>query len=423
MAAIWQKDSDGVEVAHSAKCPRHPRGAHKDPKLRLKHNSGRCNCPKGPSWRRIMWDADAGKPIRSPAQRSRDAAVNWQPAPATEVDDDGEAVTASRTFGDVAREWFGLYCAGRIPKRRGTGAPSRTTILPYRAKLFGPEHPDRRTARKARHKPLVDEWGHRPGDEIEDIEWQTWFNELGDAGLSRSHLAELRAIVRSIYAYARMPSVRIWTCPDPTANLYLPAEGTRRKWRTALVPEAKKLLAALPQEDRVPHALAMGAGLRRSEIARVDWADINLDAKELVVRVSKSDAGTNRPVPIMKLALSVLKEDWIRQGKPEAGKVVKRSVLSGKYADACDKAWKDAGLTRLTLQEGRRTYASTMLSADYSIAEIMQYMGHADLAATQRYLDELPQPGDISRADRLHALEDAWAKRAKRDVARARAYP
>jgi hypothetical protein len=47
------------------------------------------------------------------------------------------------------------------------------------------------------------------------------------------------------------------------------------------------------------------------------------------------------------------------------------------------------------------------MAAGYKPAEIMEYMGDADLAATQRYPDALLQPGDLSRTDRLRALEDA----------------
>jgi integrase len=40
--------------------------------------------------------------------------------------------------------------------------------------------------------------------------------------------------------------------------------------RVALAPEAAALLAALEPEDRLPYAIAFYAGLRRSEIYRLD---------------------------------------------------------------------------------------------------------------------------------------------------------
>ena len=57
---------------------------------------------------------------------------------------------------------------------------------------------------------------------------------------------------------------------------------------------------ALEPEDRVPYGLACYAGLRRSEIDRLQWPEV-LDggkiASHLLVMRSKSEAGTQRRPP------------------------------------------------------------------------------------------------------------------------------
>jgi integrase len=82
----------------------------------------------------------------------------------------------------------------------------------------------------------------------------------------------------------------------------------------------------------------------------------------LIVRRSKSEAGTQRRPPIADNLRTVLTEAWERQGRPLEGKVVDRSVMSGKIAARVDAAWDAAGLNRITLHECRHTYASLLMA-------------------------------------------------------------
>lgn len=169
---------------------------------------------------------------------------------------------AARTFGDVALEWFSLFEQGRVAKRRGSGRPSETTVASYRAALHGAprdaEGRRRRTANQPRHRPLFQECDHRPGDEISDVEWQRWVDALVRAGVSRSRIDELLAIVRGVYAYATRSTRRIWNGHDPTRYLDLPARDEQRRTRVAPVPEARDLLAALPGEAARLHSYDAG---------------------------------------------------------------------------------------------------------------------------------------------------------------------
>jgi len=77
--------------------------------------------------------------------------------------------------------------------------------------------------------------------------------------------------------------------------------------------------------------------------------------------------------------------------------------MSGKIAGRARKAWNAASLNPITLHECRHTYASFLMAAGYSLKEIMEYMGHADLQMVQRYTKLLPQPDERDPADRLNA--------------------
>ena len=85
--------------------------------------------------------------------------------------------------------------------------------------------------------------------------------------------------------------------------------------------------------------------------------------------------------------------------------------MSGKIARRVEARWDAAGLNRITLHECRHTYASLLMAAGYTIKELMEYMGHADLQMVNRYVKLLPQPGESDAADRLNA----YLRRAGRD--------
>jgi integrase len=350
-----------------------------------------------------------------------------------------------RTFEDVAIEWWAKYKLGRVPKRRGAGLPSITTINGYRPLLFklarGQSDPTEAPLEPDMRGLILMEWGHRRGDEITDREFQKWIDKMP---WSRSRIDEIVAVFRGVYAYACRSTRAIWRCQDPSRNVQLPAhdKSKSRKLRVAQVPEARELLAALscypgdqPEARRVigygdelamPYAMAVGTGLRRSEIRRSEWPDVLWQSNKIRVPRSKSEAGEFRLASISRLGMQYLKAEFARQGFPADGLIVSRSVISGKLGEAAQKAWdaenerraaqRRPRLKRITLQEGRHTYASMLLAAGYTLAELMENMGHDDLAATRRYLKRLPQPDELNEADRLHNYEDGFAEQRHDDA-------
>ena len=77
--------------------------------------------------------------------------------------------------------------------------------------------------------------------------------------------------------------------------------------------------------------------------------------------------------------------------------------MSGKLAMRAADAWWEAGLDAITLHECRHTYASLLMAAGYTLKELMEFMGHADLQMVNRYVKLLPQPGEDDAAERLNA--------------------
>src|SRR3954467_2214856 len=144
------------------------------------------------------------------------------------------------------------------------------------------------------------EFGERYAGEITEIDWQRWIDSLARDGLSRSTIAKHVSLASGIYAWAAAPSRRLVE-RNPLRLVELPPNDEKPRMRVALAPEAAALLAALEPEDRLPYAIAFYAGLRRSELYRLERDDVlegDEIATRLLVRRSKSEAGTQRRPPI-----------------------------------------------------------------------------------------------------------------------------
>ena len=123
------------------------------------------------------------------------------------------------------------------------------------------------------------------------------------------------------------------------------------------------------------------------------------------MRASKSEAGTNRRAPFAAPLVPLLRQAFLRQGRPSSGRVLGRvGVLSSRLAERADLAWSthEPPLERVTLREGRHTYASYLMAAGSTLREIMEYLGHSSLAVTERYVKLLPQPEKRTPAERLN---------------------
>jgi integrase len=294
-----------------------------------------------------------------------------------------------RSFESLGDEWLAAVEARRIGRRRGRGNPySATTIAGYR---------------RCYTNFLRPQLGPLAAEKIDERLWQQWVDSRSAEGLSRSRIAEHVAVASAIYAWALAPTRR-HVSRNPLRHVELPPNDERPRLRVAPAWEAAALLEALEARDRVPYAIAFYVGLRRAEIHRLEWPELLTSdgvGTRITVRRAKSTAGTGRRPPIAAPLRAVLEAAWERQGQPCSGRVLERSVMSGKLAARAREAWEARSLEPITLHECRHTYASLLMAAGYTLKELMEFMGHADLQMVARYVKLLPQPGEDDAARRL----------------------
>jgi integrase len=205
---------------------------------------------------------------------------------------------------------------------------------------------------------------------------------------------------------------------NPTTGLKMPAVRGGRD-RIAAPDECSLLLAALSAKDRPLWATAMYAGLRRGELMALRIEDVDLAAGLIHVRRGWDEIegeiatknGKDRRVPIAAVLRDYLDEHLIGLGWEEGlvfGASAVRPSRLRTTIDQADRAWKAAGLHRITMHECRHTFASLMIAAGVNAKALSTYMGHANIKITLDTYGHL-MPGNEQEAA---GLLDAYLARA-----------
>jgi integrase len=164
--------------------------------------------------------------------------------------------------------------------------------------------------------------------------------------------------------------------------------------------EELKLLAACDESElqyRAPHVkliilIALHTGLRRGEILRLKWADIDFDQNVLIVRKSKTKSGTGRRVGLNSLLRQTLlapfeKEhgEWVFPSPKRFQKPDKAERHIGDVKNAFRRAVRLSGIDPITFHQLRHTFCSRLADAGVPMPVIQDLAGHASIIMTRRY--------------------------------------
>lgn len=218
------------------------------------------------------------------------------------------------------------------------------------------------------------------------------------------------ASLGNLYAWTGLGAVKIRTAGKPeTAPKALTAE------------DAAKVLRAAERSgprDLAIVALAVGAGLRVSEIADLDVADFWVSAQkgEVIVRHGKGrDGGKSRRVPLPTQTREAL-EKWrkarslwpgadrrdddgreplflSREGRRMAVRTLRHAVTG---------AGKAAGV-EVSPHMLRHTFATQLVRGGRDLAVVRGLMGHESIATTAQYAK--PSAADLQAAVEEHAVQ------------------
>jgi len=138
--------------------------------------------------------------------------------------------------------------------------------------------------------------------------------------------------------------------------------------------------------------ISLNTGLRRGELLGLQWKDINLQKRTLLVSESKS--GKSRYVSLNNTAHEAMK-GWKASSGNRSGHVFPNPRNNDKPLTTINTAWgnvlKAAQITGFNWHDLRHTFASRLAMAGTDLNTIRELMGHADIKMTLRYAHLAPE--------------------------------
>jgi len=176
-------------------------------------------------------------------------------------------------------------------------------------------------------------------------------------------------------------------------------------------------VVANPQDAAV-FLTAAFTGLRMGELLALRWRDVDFAGSTVRVRASyylgqltTPKSGKVRAVPLAPDAAAALaslgqRKDWVGDADlvfvGETGGYLDGSALRRRYKAALSAA----GLRPLRFHDLRHTFGTRMI-AKADIRRVQEWMGHADIQTTMRYLHYAPRSEDAALVAEAFALPEA----------------
>ena len=216
------------------------------------------------------------------------------------------------------------------------------------------------------------------------LEW--WRDRIGRLDLVRAtspviarHLDELdvkpstwnrrKSALAAVYRFAIRRKM-LTRRDDPTNGLHRRERNEHARWLTD--EERPRLLAAAEAHDdlRLMIRIAMTTGLRKAEVLRIEWADIDFERGQIAV-IAKGDK--KRAAPLVTKCVRLLREYRRRRPVHVTGRVF------GHCQVFPEKRWRniraEAGLEDFRWHDLRHTAASLFAQRGASLPQIAELLG------------------------------------------------
>jgi integrase len=371
---------------------------------------GRRRCTCSPSYYGVVWDRSISRHRKTQRRSNLAEAKNLRDDLFAQV---RKGTVAERpepvAFEDAKREFIADCRAGVVLNKQGTH---------YKKKAI--------TNLDSSLKRLPESLRGKRLEAITSADFQYAVDDFRREGLSSSRIA---AIVNAGRSFFRWAIARRKAGTNPAEEIRLPAPDSTERERVATPGEFAHLLGRLDPGDALPWSIAGYGTARLQEIQVLEWPEVDFEHDVMLLAgdedARKSEAA-RRIVPLVRPLRRRLYAEWVRQGRPTAGKVCppRRRSESGlislnQMSKRVGKKWEDLDLARIGLQDSRHTAATWLDHAGVAPKVASVFMGHkaprrqADAApiTLRRYTHVLP--GELERARDL--LDQFLAGRAEEE--------
>lgn len=149
------------------------------------------------------------------------------------------------------------------------------------------------------------------------------------------------------------------------------------------------LLAQLGPRRQDIVAVAIDTGLRRSELFKLEWAQVDLVRGRLTVLAANAKSGKARSIPLWPRSLSILRAIY----RNTSGSLVFTTEAGKAFADnstiiteTLDRAAERAGIAPLSFHDLRRTCGCRLLQVHrFQMSYVSHWLGHSSVKVTEKH--------------------------------------
>jgi integrase len=250
---------------------------------------------------------------------------------------------------------------------------------------------------------------------LEDVTAERIEAWKGTLRMSNRTKVKLLTVLNGILKRAR----RLHRLPvDPMADIEKPRHRASSAIEVFSPEEVMALVrVADSEQDAALYLTAAFTGLRRGELVALRWRDIDFTAHRIRVcgsyaggQLTTPKSGKVRSVPLAPVVAQALarlgqREFWTDEDELVFPGIVGNCLDASALARRYRAALKRAALRPLRFHDLRHTFGTRMI-AKADIRRVQEWMGHADVATTMKYLHYVERPDEARLVAEAFAVDD-----------------
>jgi len=302
----------------------------------------------------------------------------------------------------LAQKYRGMLAEGKDPQEvKRKDAASRYTMAQlcgeYLERYAKPHKKSWKGDDYRIQKHILPTLGRKPVREVSREKITTLHNEIGSKQGNPYEANRTLSLLARMFELAKLWGHLEDSAANPAHGVKKFPERKRDRWITP--EELPRLMKAIDSYVKMPSMeskneevkpyiryvfwLYLLTGLRRNELLRAKWEDVNLERGEL--RLPDTKAGRSHVIPLTPTAQAILKEIPRQHGNP----YIFPGTKPGRHLVNVNSAWrkirKSAGLEDVRIHDLRRSVASWLVNSGTPLPVIQHVLNHSTLSATQVY--------------------------------------
>lgn len=242
-----------------------------------------------------------------------------------------------------------------------------------------------------------------------------YLRHLRDSGLAGSSVAVKRIQIRRYLEWCARVGMISQTVLYEANSVKIPKTQGERAGNWLSKDQMQKLLDTPNTEtfagrrDRAVLALLVGCALRRSEVVALTWKHlVRYEDQWVFKNISRKHGRTQAYIPVPDFVKKVI-DAYSMAGKPDDKIIVsvdqhgnrgKSISVIGIY-HIVKKYAEILGYLDLSPHDLRRSWSREARKNNLEVTQIQSMLGHASVATTQKYISEIMEIGNISKAVEL----------------------